>query len=44
MMAKELDFWDCKFALLLIDDQSSCPEAAKNNLHIPMMLLHGLAD
>ncbi len=43
MMAKELDFWNCKLALLLIDNQSSCPEAAENFLHIFLMLLHGLA-
>jgi hypothetical protein len=43
MMAKELDFCDCKLTLLLIDDQSSCPEAAENLLHILLMLLHGLA-
>jgi hypothetical protein len=37
IMAKELDFWDCKLALLLIDDQSSCPEVAKNFLYSPVM-------
>jgi hypothetical protein len=43
MMAKELDFCDCKLALLLNDDQSSCPEAAENLHHILLMLFHGLA-
>jgi hypothetical protein len=33
----------CKLALLLIDDQSSCPEAVENLHHILLMLLHGLA-
>jgi hypothetical protein len=43
MMAKELDFWNCKLALLLIDNQSGCPKAAENFLLIFLMLLHGLA-
>jgi hypothetical protein len=43
MMAKEWDFRDCKLALLLIDDQTSCLEAVDNLLHIPLVLLNGLA-
>jgi hypothetical protein len=42
MMAKELDFLDCKLTLP-IDDQSSLPEAAEHLLHIILMLLQGLA-
>jgi hypothetical protein len=42
MMAKEVDFCNCKLALLLIDDQSSCLEAAKNFFHILLRLLHRL--
>ncbi len=42
MMAKKLDFLDCKLTLLSIDDQASRPEAAKNFLHILPVLLQGL--
>jgi hypothetical protein len=45
MMAKKLDFLDCKLALLSIDDndQDSRLKAAENLLHILLMLLQGLA-
>jgi hypothetical protein len=43
MMAKKLDFPDCKLALLPIDDKSSRPEAAEHLLHILLVLLQGLA-
>ncbi len=42
-MAKKLDFPHSKFALLSIDDQASRSEAAKNFLHILLVLLQGLA-
>jgi hypothetical protein len=45
MMAKKLDFLDCKLALLSIDDddQASRLKAAENLLHILLMLLQELA-